>query len=132
MIDITYRAEGDYLIPELILDGEGYEGCPEEEIGRYGELRESFLKKYRHGTYTAMLLMGNLTTHLWEIDRQAEEEVECLLRKMMDGQGVDEALKASDQRAWVRKVNALRGMVEEVVLREIVYQQNVFERIRVG
>ncbi len=39
MADITYRVEGDYLIPELILDGERYEDCSEEEIGRYGELR---------------------------------------------------------------------------------------------
>ncbi|MBD5491660.1 MAG: TnpV protein [Lachnospiraceae bacterium] len=48
--------------------------------------------------------------------------MECLLRKMMESQGVDESLKASDQMAWVQKVNALRTMAEEVVLREIVYQ----------
>ena len=70
----------------------------------------------------AMLLMGSLAPHLREIDRQAEEEVECLLREMMKRQGVDEELKASDQMAWVRKVNALRAMAEEVVLREIMYQ----------
>ena len=122
MTDITYRVEGDYLIPELVLDGEGYEDCPEEEIGRYGELRERFLREHRHGTYTVMLLIGSFTTHLKEIDRLAEEEVECLLKKMMERQGVDEALKASDQMMWVQKVNVLRTMAEEVVLREIVYQ----------
>lgn len=122
MTDITYRVEGDYLIPELVLDGEGYEDSPEEALGQYGELRERFLREHQHGTYTAMLLMGKLTTHLQEIDKQAEEEVECLLRKMMERHGIDEALKASDQMAWVQKVNALRAMAEEVVLREIVYQ----------
>ncbi len=69
-----------------------------------------------------MLLMGKLTPHLREIDRQVDEEVERLLRQMMERQGVDEALKAVDQMAWVRKVNELRAMAEEVVLREIVYQ----------
>lgn len=39
---------------------------------------------------------------------------------MMERQGVEEALKASDQINWVQKVNALRAMAEEVVLREIV------------
>ncbi len=121
MTDITYRVEGDYLIPDLIMDGEA-DGSPEEMIGKYGLLRESFLKQHWHGTYTAMLLMGKLTTHLQEIDRQAEEEMECLLRKMMERQGVDEALKAADQMAWVQKVNALRAMAEEMVLREVVYQ----------
>lgn len=41
---------------------------------------------------------------------------------MMERQGVDETLKVADQMAWVRKVNALRAMAEEVVLREVVYQ----------
>ena len=122
MIDITYRVEGDHLIPKLVLDGEGYEYCLEEEIGRYGELREHFLREYQNVTYTAMLLMGSLTTHQQEIDRQAEEELKYLLRKMMEKQGIGEALKASDQMMRVQKVNALRAMVEGVVLQEIVYQ----------
>lgn len=121
MTDITYRVEGDYLIPNIILDDEA-DGSSEEMIGRYGMMRERFLREYRHGTYTAMLLMGEMTSHLREIDRQAEEEVECLLRRMMERQGVDEALKVADQITWVQKVNALRAMAEEVVVREIVYQ----------
>lgn len=121
MADITYRVEGDYLIPNLVLDDEADDDS-EEMIGRYGMMRESFLREYQHGTYTAMLLMGKLTAHLREIDRQAEEEVERLLGRMMERQGVDEALKASDQMAWVQRVNALRAMAEEVILREIVYQ----------
>ena len=95
MADITYRVEGDYLIPNIILDDDAGDS-PEAMIGRYGMMRESFLREYRHGTYTAMLLMGKLTSHLWEIDRQAEEEVEHLLGRMMERQGVDKLLKASD------------------------------------
>lgn len=119
--DITYRVEGDYLIPNLILDNEA-DDSPEEMIGRYGRMRENFLREHRHGTYTSMLLMVKLTAHLREIDRQAEEEVERLFGKMMERQGVDEALKATDQMAWVQRVNALRTMAEEAVLREIMYQ----------
>lgn len=121
MTDITYRVEGDHLILNLVLDDEADDDS-EEMIGIYGMMRESFLREHRHGTYTAMLLMGKLTSHLREVDRQADEEVEYLLRQMMERQGVDEALKAADQMAWVQKVNALRAMAEEVVLREVVYQ----------
>lgn len=121
MTDITYRVERDYLIPNLVLDDEADDNS-EEMIGIYGIMRERFLQEHRHGKYTAMLLMGKLTAHLREISRQAEEEVERLLGRMMERQGVDEALKAADQMAWVQKVNALRAMAEEVVLREIVYQ----------
>ena len=95
MTDITYRVEGDYLIPNIIMDDEA-DDSSEEMIGRYGMMRESFLREHKHGTYTAMLLMGKLTSHLREIDRQAEEEVEHLLGRMMERQGVDKLLKASD------------------------------------
>lgn len=121
MTDITYRVERDYLIPNLVLDDEADDNS-EEMIGIYGIMRERFLQEHRHGKYTAMLLMGKLTAHLREISRQAEEEVERLLGRMMERQGVDEVLKAADQMAWVQKVNALRAMAEEVVIREIVYQ----------
>lgn len=121
MTDITYRVEGDYLIPNLVLDDEADVNL-EEMIGIYGMMRESFLREHRHGTYTAMLRMEKLTSHLREIDRQAAEEVERLLSQMMERQGVDEALKVSDQMAWVQKVNALRAMAEEAVLREVVYR----------
>lgn len=72
--DITYRVEGEYLIPNIILDDET-DDSSEEMIGRYGLMRENFLREHQHGTCTAMLLMEKLTAHLREIDRQAEEVV---------------------------------------------------------
>lgn len=63
MTDITYRVEGDYLIPNIILDDEA-DDSPEEMIGRYGMMRESFLREHKHGTHTAILLMGKPTSHL--------------------------------------------------------------------
>lgn len=39
MADITYRVEGDYLIPNIILDDEA-DDSSEEMIGRYGMMRE--------------------------------------------------------------------------------------------
>lgn len=84
MADITYRVEGDYLIPNIIMDDDA-DDSPEEMIGRYGMMKERFLRERRHGTYISMLLVGKLKSHLREVDRQAEEEVECLLRQMMEG-----------------------------------------------
>lgn len=99
MTDIIYREEGDYLIPNIILDDEA-DDSSKEMIGIYGMMRENFLRKHRHGTYTAMFLLGKFTAHLRESGRHAEE-VECLLRQMMERRDVDEKLKAADQMAWV-------------------------------
>lgn len=76
MTDIIYRVEGDYLIPNIILDDDADEST-EEMSGIYGMMRENFLREHRHGTYTAMLLMGKLTAHLREIDRQRKKRNVC-------------------------------------------------------
>lgn len=34
---------------------------------------------------------------------------------------VTEALKASDQMEWVRRMNSIRNRAEEIVLHELVY-----------
>ena len=34
---------------------------------------------------------------------------------------VTEALKASDQMGWVRRMNSIRSRAEEIVLHELVY-----------
>ena len=36
-------------------------------------------------------------------------------------QGITEELKARDQMEWVRLVNGIRNMAEEIVLKELVY-----------
>lgn len=45
MTDITYRVEGDYLISNIILDDESDDNS-KKMIGRYGMMRESFLREY--------------------------------------------------------------------------------------
>ena len=47
--------------------------------------------------------------------------MDILIRQMMEKQGGTEELKARDQMAWVRVVNGIRNMAEEIVLKELVY-----------
>lgn len=118
MAELTYKKNGAYLIPDLALDGE--DGMEEMPLGKYGMLRQTFLRKHHHGTYTSMLLTGRLMPHLREIDRQAQEQVDRVLAELKKQNGVTEELKASDQMAWVQAVNSLTAMAEEAVLAEII------------
>ena len=120
MAELTYRENGDYQIPELVLDGE--EELEEMPIGKYGMLRQSFLLENHQGTYTSMLLTGRLVPHLRQIDGQAQEQVERTVAEMMRQKGVDEGLKERDQIAWVQAVNSLTAQAEEAALQEIVYK----------
>ena len=47
--------------------------------------------------------------------------MDILIRQMMEKQGGTEELKARDQMAWVRVVNGIRNMTEEIVLKELVH-----------
>ena len=119
MAELTYRKNGDYQIPELMLDGE--EELEEMPIGKYGMLRQTFLMDHHPGTYTSMLLTGRLEPHLREIDQQAREQVDRMGASLKKQNGVDEAMKARDQMGWVQAVNNFTQQAEEIVLAEIVY-----------
>ena len=112
----TYRQEGDYLIPNL-LPPEG-SNAP---LGKYGRLRRTFLKEHRSCIYTAMLMNGSLWEHLHEIDQSCKERLDLIASQMAEQENVNEALKASDQMEWVRRMNSIRSRAEEIVLADIVY-----------
>ena len=120
MAELTYRKNGDYLIPDLVMDGE--DEAEEIMLGKYGLLRQTFLKEHHHGTYTSMLLTGRLMPHLKQIDEQAQEQTDRMVAAMMKQNGVDEGLKERDQMAWVQAVNGFMAQAEEAVLKEIVYR----------
>lgn len=114
---LSYRQNGDYLIPDIEMDEQ-----PREIIGKYGMMRKAFLKEHRSGTYNALLLQSRLTEHLLEIDRTAREQVEQTMAQMAKAEGVTESLKARDQMAWVQRMNNIKSRAEEAVIVEIVHR----------
>ena len=112
----TYRQEGDYLIPNLLLPDE-----TEYQIGKYGRMRRSYLKEHRPILYANLLISGTLHRHIAEIDRTCNERMEIIVSDMAKQEGVTEALKADDQMEWVRRMNSIRNRAEEIVLTELVY-----------
>ena len=114
--NLTYIQSGDYLIPDLRLSEQ-----PMKPLGRYGRMRKAYLKEYRKMTFNSLLLTGELTAHLAEIDRTAGERVKRMVSEMAAAQGVNEALKERDPMAWVGAMNSLKAQAEEIVLTELVY-----------
>lgn len=115
-MNITYEKCGDYLIPNLIPDLE-----PEGELRKFGLMRKSYLENHRRGIYSGLLLSGELKKHLLMIQAQAETRFDLLVEQMAEREGVTEQLKAQEQMLWVRRMNNIRNVAEEIVLKEIVY-----------
>lgn len=114
-MEITYTKHGGYYLPDLTL--------PKEEpatYGRFGRMRLKYLKEHRRGTYTSLLTSGQLTHYLNEIDREANEMLDLLIKQLAQTQGITEQSKADDQMAWVGTMNNIRNVAEEVVCQELI------------
>ena len=97
---------------------------PEEETpryGKYGRMRHTYLREHKKAYYTTLLFDGKLVAHLNEIDDAANDRMDLITKQMAKVQGINEALKARDQMAWVGAMNNIRNAAEEIVITELIY-----------
>lgn len=71
---LTYMLCGDYYLPELALKD------IEPTYGKYGMLRKSYLQEHRRTKYQILLLQGKLVEHLNQIDAEARDREEQLVK----------------------------------------------------
>ena len=113
---LKYELVGDYYL--IAGDDEPEENQP---IGIWGQRHLRYLKNHRKVFYADLLTSGKLNCYLADIDRQAEQLFLRLVKQIADAEGITEALKASDQMEWVRKMNNIRSCTTEVVNSELIY-----------
>ena len=96
---------------------------PEEtpHYGKYGQMRQRYLKEHQKYLYYKLLRTGKLISHLNEIDDIAHEKMQLLTRQMQELQGVTESLKSTDQMEWVQAMNNILIAAEEIVLRDLIF-----------
>lgn len=116
MKKITYHKEGDYLIPNLCLPKQ-----PNGHIGKYGRLRLNYLKHSDIPFYTELLISGTLKQHLLDVDKNANNKVNLLIKQLAEAESVNEQLKEHYQMEWVQSMNNIKNRAEEIVLNEIIY-----------
>ena len=117
--ELTYTLVGDYYIPNIAL--------PEENrpIGRWGRLHRDYLKEHRPIRLNDLILSGQLWTYLADLNEQAQERLSLIVEQMKASEGMTEELKAADQMAWVSAMNSIRNRAEELILRELIYGEDV-------
>ena len=84
-------------------------------------MRLKYLKEHRRAAYINLKTSGQLTHHLNEIDREANEMLRLLIEQMAQAQGISEQLKEGDQMAWVGATNNIRSAAEEIVCTDVIY-----------
>lgn len=93
-LSISYTKIGDYYFPNLAPPPKG------GNIGLWGRRRKEFLRNHRPILFNELLLTGELSKHLVQVNQEATERLETIIAQMKDEEGITEALKASDQMAW--------------------------------
>lgn len=111
----TLGADGIYY-PNLVSTDE------EPHYGKYGMMRKVYLKEHRPAMYSLYMLEDRLVEHLNLVDDEAQERMNILVRQMLEKQGITEEMKVRDQMEWVRAVNNIRNVAEEIVLKELIYR----------
>lgn len=114
MMNITYTIQGDYLLPDLIMEKQ------EEVTGKYAMMRENHLKTYKKATYSRLLTTGKLAAHLMDTQRTAVSRMERITKEMMKAKSVTEKLKEQDQMRWVQLMNNIRNRAEEMIILELI------------
>ena len=114
--NLTYTMNGDYQIPDLKLTEQ-----PEKPLGKYGRMRQAYLKEHRPLIYNQLLLTEKLYPHLIEIDETAQSRLEQMMPQLAKDAGATEQLKASDPMRWVGLMNTCKAQAEEILMAELIH-----------
>ncbi len=91
------------------------------KVGIWGYRHYEYLKQNQPTTINVMRMNGTLESYLKQVNQDAEEMLFQTVKQMAKSEGVNEALKASDQLEWVRRMNNIRNRAEEIVIHELIY-----------
>jgi hypothetical protein len=116
-MEITYRTENGIRIPNLEMPKQ-----TNYPIGKYGQMRLTFMLEHRKGTYTTILTEGRLNQYLYEIDETAKAQIESSISRMAQSLGVTEQMKAENPMQWVQMMNNIKASAEEEVLESLIYR----------
>ena len=117
---LWYERIGDYYIPVLTLSSE-----EQRPIGKWGRMHRDYLKEHRPILFNDLILSGRLWTYLADLNEQAQERLSLIIEQMKETEGVTEDMKQHNQMAWVGAMNSIRNRAEEIILRELIYGEDV-------
>ena len=114
---LDYTLVNDHYLPNLTA------AAPAEQdpTGRWGRLHKTYLKAQHPVRYTQLLLSGELSGYLAQLDKPAEDQLALTVQQMQESEGVTEALKAANQLEWVRRMNSIRNRAEEIIKTELIF-----------
>ena len=116
--ELGYLQTGDYFIPDMKLPQEN------RSIGKYGRMHRDYLQEHNPIRFDDLVLDGKLWTYLADLNEQARNRLQLIIRQMQEAESVNDELKEKNQMAWVQAMNSIHNRAEELVLHELVYGED--------
>ena len=120
-MELKYIKTGDYELPNLTLN-DNEKGT----INKYGMLRLNYLKAHKKALYTTLLMKYELTNHLISVSKNADNLLNNLMESYKKSdEKLSEKSKEINGLEWVKLMNNYKNTAEEIVLKELIYTENV-------
>ena len=113
---LDYVLVGDYYIPDI--------GLPEDDdrpIGKWGRMHRVYLEETNPLLLNHLILMGKLHSYLADLNEQARDRYQLIVKQMAATEGVTEDLKRRSQWEWIRAMNSIVSQAEEIIRNELIY-----------
>ena len=90
-------------------------------VGIWGQRHYNYLKKSNPTVVNVMRMKGTLEQYLTDLDRDAQDMFDLLMKQYAEIEGVTEQIKSDNQMVWVQQMNNIRNRVTEIVCKELIY-----------
>ena len=92
-----------------------------KNIGVWGQRHYAYLKKHSPTVINVMRMKGTLEQYLRDLDRDAQDMFDLMMKQYSKIEGITEQLKAENQREWVGRMNNVKARATEIVNKELIY-----------
>ena len=80
-----------------------------------------YIREHKRVLYPSPLTSGKLQSYLTDVEEQAQELFDCLMKQRAVREGITETLRADNQIEWGGRINVLRPAVTEPVNDERIF-----------
>ena len=113
---LDYVLTGDYYIPAIEPPVDD-----DRPIGKWGRMHRAYLEETNPLLLNHLILMGKLHSYLADLNEQARDRYQLIVKQMAATEGVTEDLKRRSQWEWIRAMNSIVSQAEEIIRNELIY-----------
>lgn len=116
-LNVWYKNQGNYTLPCVTTkEGNGL------HIGVWANRHRHYLKQHHRIRYYNLLTSEKLYPYLSEIEEQAKNMFQRIVKSLAAQENVNEKMKAENSLEWIRRINNIRNRAAEIVNNEVIFK----------